>query len=317
MPTFKAGEYFNNVLTLNRALDERNEQFHDTRPHAPADSPEAKADTAIWMGCNVLRTPHIARLAIEIMRLLNPKLSVLGGPLHCCGSPIPDADERASSLQSAVAGFRAENVPQLVSWCPSCHTNLRKGSDPSQWGFDELHVTEYLFQRLDRLPLRHAVPMRVMLHGHTGAPDRDKDMLCCRRLLEAVPGLTIVGEHSDPQLGLHCVPMALAPVIGEDGYERRFKEVLERAYQAGAEAVATIYHSCYRELERRTEPGRVGVENYIVILARALGIDVPRNLYREFAHGTGQERDAIKAAAAAGGVNEEHLDSALGAEFPK
>ena len=47
-----------------------------------------------------------------------------------------------------------------------------------------------------------------MLHGHTGAPDRDRDMAYCRRLLNAIPGVAIVAEQADADLGLHCVPHA-------------------------------------------------------------------------------------------------------------
>src|SRR5262249_31351777 len=148
-------------------------------------------------------------------------------------------------------------------WCPSCHTNLRNGSDASTWGFKELHVTEFIASQLDRLTLKPRLTVRVMLHGHTGTPDRDRDMQNCRKLLNAIPGVTIVTEHADAELGLHCVPVLLAPTIGLDDFERKVTALPEIAREAGADTLVTIYHSCYREIEKRLAAEQPMIENYI------------------------------------------------------
>ena len=38
-----------------------------------------------YTGCNVLKTPHIALLALDIMDALGISYQVMGGPSHCCG----------------------------------------------------------------------------------------------------------------------------------------------------------------------------------------------------------------------------------------
>ena len=38
-----------------------------------------------YTGCNVLKTPHIALLALDIMDALGIRYQVMGGPSHCCG----------------------------------------------------------------------------------------------------------------------------------------------------------------------------------------------------------------------------------------
>src|SRR6476469_7321222 len=48
---------------------------------APAETP----DFVFYTGCNVLRTPHIALLALDIMDALGITYQVMGGPSHCCG----------------------------------------------------------------------------------------------------------------------------------------------------------------------------------------------------------------------------------------
>src|SRR5262249_45226982 len=142
--------YFRNIIVLNQALSEGGEAFRDS--HASTVGTERAEDhTILWLGCNVLRTPHLAQLAASVMRLVNPDLSILGGPSHCCGSPMPDKSDRERTLARTIGHFQAERVPTLVSWCPSCHTNLRNGSDSASWGFEELHITEFIAERLDRI----------------------------------------------------------------------------------------------------------------------------------------------------------------------
>jgi hypothetical protein len=47
--------------------------------------PETPPDFVFYTGCNVLKTPHIALLALDIMDTLGVTYQVLGGPSHCCG----------------------------------------------------------------------------------------------------------------------------------------------------------------------------------------------------------------------------------------
>ena len=38
-----------------------------------------------YTGCNLLKTPHIAELALDVMDALGVDYRVMGGPSHCCG----------------------------------------------------------------------------------------------------------------------------------------------------------------------------------------------------------------------------------------
>src|SRR6516165_4553555 len=48
-------------------------------------SEQSPPDLAFYTGCNVLKTPHIALLALDIMDALGVTYEVMGGPTHCCG----------------------------------------------------------------------------------------------------------------------------------------------------------------------------------------------------------------------------------------
>jgi Fe-S oxidoreductase len=308
--------YFRNIVVLNRAFSEEGKEFHDSHARAESESGDAADRAVFWLGCNVLRTPHLAQLATKVMRILNPELSVLGGPSHCCGSPMTEKSDRERALSRSIGHFQAERAPTLVTWCPSCHTNLRKGSDASGWGFDELHITEFIVRHLDRMRLNPRLSARVVLHGHTGTPDRDKDMEYCRKLLHAIPGITIVAEHSDADLGIHCVPTILAAQIGAKAFERKIQALLDSVRESGAGMLVTIYHSCYREIEKRLRSSEIAIENYITLLAKALDIEVPTNVYREIAHGSGARIAELLCDADSHGVDRGELERAVKAEFP-
>jgi Fe-S oxidoreductase len=42
-------------------------------------------DFVFYTGCNVLKSPHIALLALDVMDALGISYEVMGGPTHCCG----------------------------------------------------------------------------------------------------------------------------------------------------------------------------------------------------------------------------------------
>ena len=52
---------------------------------ASVSTPVEAPDFVFYTGCNVLKTPHIALLALDIMDALGVSYQVMGGPSHCCG----------------------------------------------------------------------------------------------------------------------------------------------------------------------------------------------------------------------------------------
>ena len=57
------------------------ERLHSGSTAKPGERP----DFVFYTGCNVLKTPHIALLALDIMDALGVTYNVMGGPSHCCG----------------------------------------------------------------------------------------------------------------------------------------------------------------------------------------------------------------------------------------
>lgn len=95
--------------------------------------PNDGADFVFYTGCNVLKTPHIALLALDIMDALGVTYQVMGGPTHCCGIMRLRAGdtETYGCVAGATIGKLAQGKSrQVLSWCPSCHVQITEIAMP-------------------------------------------------------------------------------------------------------------------------------------------------------------------------------------------
>src|SRR6516225_7248044 len=116
-------------IQLDDKLLARLGQKADNRPRS--DSPP---DFVFYTGCNVLKTPHIALLALDIMDTLGVTYHVMGGPTHCCGIVQMRTGDVATSGRFAEATMdklAASKTKEVLAWCPSCHTQFNETTLPT------------------------------------------------------------------------------------------------------------------------------------------------------------------------------------------
>jgi len=173
------------------------------------EQPDSPPDFVFYTGCNVLKTPHIALLALDIMDALGVTYHVLGGPSHCCGIVQMRTGDIATSgrfAESTMDKLARSKSGQVVSWCPSCHVQFTETTLPTiekTRGARPFEMTPFmLFLRgnLDRLQpfLRRRVDMRVALHRHPGIKGVVE---AAEDILRAVPGVELV-DLKQPAVGL-------------------------------------------------------------------------------------------------------------------
>src|ERR1700692_1601839 len=84
-------------------------------------TPTEMPDFVFYTGCNVLKTPHIALLALDIMDTIGISYQVMGGPSHCCGvmqlRP-GDVEMTGRVGESAIEKLSQSKSGQVISWCP-------------------------------------------------------------------------------------------------------------------------------------------------------------------------------------------------------
>ena len=96
--------------------------------------PNEAPEFVFYTGCNVLKTPHIALLALDVMDTLGISYQVMGGPSHCCGIQQMRAGDMEMSGRlgsNSIAKMSHSKSGQVVSWCPSCQVQFTETTLPT------------------------------------------------------------------------------------------------------------------------------------------------------------------------------------------
>jgi Fe-S oxidoreductase len=241
---------------------------------AKQDEP-AEPDFVFYTGCNVLKTPHIALLALDIMDRLGIRYRVLGGPSHCCGIMhlrAGDTEATGRIATYALDQMAQSKTGQVLAWCPSCYVQFTETTLPTiekQRGTRPFEMTpfmRFLFGRVEVLKghLTRPVPMRVALHRHPGITGV---MEAAEALLRAIPGLELV-ELNQPAVGLQSAALSVLPAMKR---ELQLKE-LEAARDAGVDALVAVYHSDHRELCAHERDWPFRIRNILELVGESMGL---------------------------------------------
>jgi len=242
---------------------------------APGDASAAPPDVVFYTGCNVLKTPHIALLALDIMDALGVSYHVMGGPSHCCGivqMRTGDIDTSGRFAESTLDKLARSKSGQVLAWCPSCLVQFNEVTLPTvervrgARPFEMTPFVLFLRSRLDQLrPLMRApVDMRIALHRHTGAAGV---MEAAAEILSAVPGVTLV-DLGQPAVGLMSNYLRALPA-----YERELNlSELKAARAAGVDALVAVYHADHRRLCAHERDWPFRILNALEIVGASMGL---------------------------------------------
>src|SRR5262245_24341306 len=245
------------------------------RADVPANENDTEPDFVFYTGCNVLKTPHIALLALDVMDALGITYRVMGGPSHCCGvvhMRNGDAEVSGRMATSTLDKLAHSKSGQVLSWCPSCYVQFTETTLPTverQRGarpFEMTPVMRFLAARLDQLKplLKQRVAMRVALHRHPGVSGVVE---AAEVLLAAVPGVELV-DLGQPAVGLQSVNLHVLPA-----YKRELQlRELEAARDAKIDALAAVYHSDHRELCAHERDWPFRIVNVLEIIGASMGL---------------------------------------------
>ena len=248
---------------------------------ASVSEPGEAPDFVFYTGCNVLKTPHIALLALDVMDALGVTYKVMGGPTHCCGVMqlrAGDVEMSGRMGTSSMEKLSHSKSGQVIAWCPSCYVQFTETTLPTieeQRGSQPFEMTpfmRFLKDRLDQLTplLRRRVELRVALHKHPGVAGV---MEAAADVLRAVPGVEIV-DLKQPAVGLQSVNLGVLPALKR---ELQLKE-LQAAADAGVDALVAVYHSDHRELCAHERDWPFRIINILEIIGESMGPAPARSL---------------------------------------
>ena len=243
----------------------------------PSAEPERK-DLLLYLGCNVLRTAHLARTVIGVLKEMGFDFNTAGGPAHCCGIVhYQNNDPKGGHAVTAnsMRHFAKYGATKVLMWCPSCNEHYDEVVTKEQnVAFPYEHVTAFIARHLHRIRFVRRLEKRVAMHYHTGHPQSELDGACTRTILQAIPGLDLIDVESSSMPGRHCSPKWICRT-GRAHWREALAGLLEHAQDASVDVLATVYHSCHREICQEEANYPVAVINYISLLGEAMGIEYP------------------------------------------
>lgn len=287
MSKFNYGKYFGEITPLANALRESETAFWESAPREKGRDVEdvRTPEYALYLGCNVLRTVNLAETIVAVLEKLGVDFVPLGGFSHCCGIVHDMNGDLAVSqkiMGNSMGKLNAAASKGVLVYCPSCHMRMDQ-APPEKFGLDlpYRHVTDFLAEHLEALGLRHPVPLKVGLHYHPFSAQQEADAEAVLKLLRAIPKLEVVAFPVKEEWGRHCAPSTIA-AVGAERYREMAAEMFAGFQAAGCGAMATVYHSCYRELCGFEARHPVESLNYIELVARGMGLTPGAPKYKRF-----------------------------------
>jgi heterodisulfide reductase subunit D len=237
-------------------------------------APGERPDFVFYTGCNVLKTPHIALLALDVMDALGVTYKVMGGPSHCCGIVQARTGDLEVSGRVATNSLDklAEGKTGVISWCASCHVQFTETTLPTiekvrgSRPFEMTPFMLFLATRFDDLRplLRKPVPLKIALHKHPGVKGVVEAGIA---LLQMVPGIEIV-DLQQPAVGLMSNFLNALPE-----YKRGLHLAeLEAAEAACVDALVAIYHPDHRDLCAHERDWPFKIINILDIVGASMGL---------------------------------------------
>jgi heterodisulfide reductase subunit D len=250
------------------------QQVNERLQNGSTAKPGERPDFVFYTGCNVLKTPHMALIALDMMDALDVTYRVMGGPTHCCGViqlRAGDTDVSGRVASNSLDKL-AEGKTGVISWCASCHVQFTETTIPTvervrgSRPFEMTPFMLFLETRFEDLRpmLKNPVPMRIALHKHPGVKGVVE---AGTELLRMVPGIEIVDLHQ-PAVGLMSNALNALP-----DYKRGLQLAeLEAAEAAGIDALVAIYHVDHRELCAHERDWPFRIINILDIVAASMGL---------------------------------------------
>jgi heterodisulfide reductase subunit D len=272
---FSVGQYFAEINTLADLQFIGEEKPYIDRPASAA--PAAK-ELLLYLGCNVLKTTHLVRTVIDVLKAMGFDFNTAGGPAHCCG--IVHLRHGQSETAGRVAAmsmrhFGRYGARHVLMWCPSCNDHYDDVVGEEQGvEFTYEPVTAFIARHIDRVPFVRAVNKRVAVHHHCGSQRSVQDWQNVRTILCAIPGLKLLELRDQATPGRNCTAVWIRQ-IGRAHWESTMAGVLEAARDSQADVLATVHSSCHREICAQEANYPFAIVHYISLLGEALGIEYP------------------------------------------
>jgi heterodisulfide reductase subunit D len=243
-------------------------------PPAKRPAPATAPDLVFYTGCNLLKTPHIGLLCLDVLDKLGATYEVYGGPGNCCGvlqlRP-GDTENAGRQALTTIQRFHETGASEVLAWCPTCQIQfgeialptIEKADGPM---FDINMFPIYMARRLDEMKklMTRPVNRKVALFEFPGARGVTDAV---HELLGAIPGLELV------DLGLKRAGYQMSSLVTLPDYmTQTISQVLRAAEDAGVTTLCSVFHADHREISSHEAAWPFEIVNYMDLIGESLGI---------------------------------------------
>ena len=205
-----------------------------------------------FAGCTASFDPPLQPVAVQSARLLQEAgidFAILGPQEPCCASKLRRmGDEHfAAEASRRLGALCSLGDATIVASCAGCFKGLHGDYERVRPGALRVrHLTQLLDELIaaGRLPLRHAVPLRVTYHDpcHLGRHSQIYDEP--RRILRAVPGLEFIEMERHGAFSA-CCGMGGGLKLANEGIQHRMgAQRIREAEMIGVQAIVTPCQTC-------------------------------------------------------------------------
>jgi Fe-S oxidoreductase len=286
----------------------------ETRWMAEIPEDPEPVDVVFFAGCAATGMPHLLLETADILDRMGVNFVAIPGGERCCGvgqmtqGDFRGAQRAGEELVSALAAFKPK---QAVFFCLGCQmvlSGILAGFRSIPFECKEL--SQFLVENVDGIPFKQASSRKVTLHDScvlSGVPGYAD---IPRRLLQAIPGLTLVEMEHNREESLCCggITNAMRPDIAQN-----MRTVpLDEAQSAGIEVLTTFCSGCHQSFAPFEHAYPYKIKNYVSLVAEAVGVD-HEDLYKKYTNYRDTERVLAESheCIAANGFTLQEMEGAL------
>lgn len=238
---------------------------------APPD-PEP-VDVVLFVSCVAHGLTHLVLETMDILKKMQVKFVTVGARDLCCGiatfmmGDMADAARVSEKYVSTLARFGAKQVVSICSTCSFWGNTMLPSILPVP--FASLHITEFLADNMDKLSFSQPLNKTVTIHDACTQRQMGKWDIA-RKLLKAIPGLTLVEMEHNKEKNICCGAMTDTNFPGV--MDARYSARLEEARETGADIMTTVCPGCYQVFCGYENQYPFAINNIISVVAEAMGI---------------------------------------------
>ncbi|MDP3273792.1 MAG: (Fe-S)-binding protein [Deltaproteobacteria bacterium] len=205
------------------------------------------ADVLFWVGCAGSyddNAKKISRATAKIMQAAKVRFAILGDEETCTGDPARRAGNEFLYMMLAeenVATLKKYEPKKIVTTCPHCFNTLLNEYPDLGARYEVVHHTDFILGLLaeQKITPKRAVRAKVAYHDSCYLGRYNEVYDSPRKILQAIPGVTVVEAELNREKGLCCGAGGAQMWMEEQNNDRVNRRRTLQLLDTGATKVAT------------------------------------------------------------------------------